>query len=194
MGRTMVFQYYTSPLAMMGLGLLLTNEGTLVSQSVALMGLGFLSWLLCCCSTIGFWWCALLLSRILVLIEFAIGRLIVSGIEFHFCYIESFPGLHLLTESIPWFYWSWWWLLPWFPSIHWIKRKLSDAITFRCFLLCHVWQLPVEIVRVLMFKHYVLYIESGICSPLLAVGSQIWGGFWLDRLDIALACPSLIQV
>ncbi len=45
------------------------------------------------------------------------------------------------------------------------------------FLLRHVWQLPYEIVKVLMIKHYAIYIESGICSPLLAVGSQIWGGF-----------------
>ena len=38
--------------------------------------------------------------------------------------------------------------------------------------------------------------NSGICSPLLDVGSQIWGGFWLDRLlsDITLACPSLIPI
>ncbi len=70
-------------------------------------------------------------------------------------------------------------------------RLLSDV-----FLLYHVWQLPYEIVRVLMIKHYAIYIESGICSPLLAVGSQIWGGFWLDRLlsDITLACPSLIPI
>ena len=34
----------------------------------------------------------------------------------------------------------------------------------------------------ILIKHYAIYIESGICSPLLDVGSQIWGGFWLDRL------------
>jgi hypothetical protein len=50
------------------------------------------------------------------------------------------------------------------------------------FPLSHVWQLPYKIVRVLMIKHYAIYIERGICSPLLDVSSQIWGGFWLDRL------------
>ncbi len=45
-----------------------------------------------------------------------------------------------------------------------------------------------------MIKHYAIYIERGICSPLLDVSSQIWGGFWLDRLlsDITMLAWLLV--
>ncbi len=54
----------------------------------------------------------------------------------------------------------------------------NSSVILLCGYFCHVWQLQYEIVRVVRInKHYVLYIESGICSPLPAVGSQIWEGF-----------------
>ena len=40
-------------------------------------------------------------------------------------------------------------------SLHQTEIIYVDAITFRCSP-CHVWQLPYEIVRVLMIKHYAI--------------------------------------
>jgi hypothetical protein len=56
------------------------------------------------------------------------------------------------------------------------------------FPLSHVWQLPYKIVRVLIIKHYAVYIERGTCSPLLDVGSQIWEDFGLIAFYLALRC------